>query len=213
MGTVACRGIHRRRDPQIVIYTDKHNPLLLTNSMQLASTYKNGPGTQSAPAILWAEYRQERRNLPQLWVSSKHRSSADYFWSNCSDKQTKTACSQRERGREGERKKVREEEEPQSVKHNLVTPFCHGYTWTRAAADLLVQMMKKQNKTEIFLPDFDMLFKWQAGKKLLPKNILPPSLRLTLEHYMLAACKAATNSIFRKCVKYPGWKHFYFLSG
>lgn len=120
-GTVACRGIHRRRDPQIVIYTDKHNPLLLTNSMQLASTYKNGPGTQSAPAILWAEYRQEKRNLPQLWVCSKRRSSADYFWSNSSDKQTKTACSQRAGGREGGREEGCEEEgEGRKRSHSLL---------------------------------------------------------------------------------------------
>lgn len=45
---------------------------------------------------------------------------------------------------------MKEEEEPQSVKYNLVTPICHGYTWTHTAADLLLQMIKKQNKGDIF---------------------------------------------------------------
>lgn len=51
---------------------------------------------------------------------------------------------------------MREEEDPQSVKHSLVTPICHGYTRAHTAADLLVQMMKNQNKGEI---SFDVLFK------------------------------------------------------
>lgn len=57
MHTVACRDIHRHTDPQIVIYTDKRNPLLLRSSVQPASTYKNGLSTHSVPAILQAEYR------------------------------------------------------------------------------------------------------------------------------------------------------------
>lgn len=60
---------------------------------------------------------------------------------------------------EDERKKAREEEEPQSVKHNLIAPICHGYTWTHTAADLLVQMKQKQSKGEMFLPGFGILFK------------------------------------------------------
>lgn len=98
-----------------------------------------------------------------MWVSSKPKSSADYFWS--SDRQTKSLHSQKEGD---ERKKAREEEEPQSVKLNLITPICHGYIWTHTAADLLVQMMQKQSKGEIFLTGFAILFKQQAGKRHLP---------------------------------------------
>lgn len=80
-----------------------------------------------------------------------------------SDRQTKSICSQRV---EDERKREREEEEPQSVKHNLITPSFHGYTWTHRAADLLVQMMQKQSKGEIF---------FQALTSFSNENTLPLS--------------------------------------
>lgn len=57
----------------------------------------------------------------------------------------------REREREGRMRGRRwGRKRRQSVKHNLVTPICHRYTWTHTAADLLVQMVKEQNKTESF---------------------------------------------------------------
>lgn len=90
--------------------------------------------------------RKDLVGKKQVWVSSKKRLSADYIWSNRSDKQTEFVCSQGKIGKWGRRKRRK----PQSVRHNLITPICHSYTWTHTAADLLVQMMQKQNKGEIF---------------------------------------------------------------
>lgn len=136
----------------MVIYADEHLPILLCSCMQPASTYKNGSQLfhkQSIASI--TPKTTEKRNSPQLWVCSKQKILSrllliKHFWQATPMYPKREG--ERER-KEDEGEKVGEEEEPQSVKHNLITPICHGYTWTHAAADLLVQMMQKQNKGEI----------------------------------------------------------------
>lgn len=140
----------------MVIYVDEHPSIFLCSDIQPASTYRNGSQLFQKQSIASITPKTtEKRNSPQLWVCSKQKILSrllliKHFW------QATPMYPERER-RESEReweenegRRRGEEEEPQSVKHNLITPICHSYTWTHTAADLLVQMMQKQNNAEIF---------------------------------------------------------------
>lgn len=86
--------------------------------------------------------------------------------------------------------------ELQFVKHNLSTPICHGYTWTHTAADLLVQIMQKQNIGEIF---FQTLTSFSSDRLEKPPHpVLQGCMkRLTRTlHAQAPTCKTKLPSVF-----------------
>lgn len=140
-----CRVIHRGTDTQIEIYTDKRNPLLLQRSMSPASAYKNGLGTHTQCSC----YFMSRVSIMPQTTEGESCYSCESVQSPDprqirSDQTLQTGKPNPyvpTETEEDQRRKAREEEEAQSVNHNLITPICHDLHTDTNNRDLLLHTM------------------------------------------------------------------------